>query len=221
MCSTLADKGETVLFRSYEPPTDVIPTTRDVRDADFSDITIIEAARATSAAPTYLPQMVIKRPVPPKPEDVEFRFWDGGLLNNNPIDQVWDARYDLANDVTETPVVSCVLSIGTSWADPKPQTSWFLQRFVNTVSQTVSFATNTEAKHRDFERRNKRRNARLPENERTAYFRFNAPTGQENFGLDDWQSMPKLKVLTEKYLQDPLTQQKIKECAEVLARPPP
>lgn len=218
MCSTLADKGETVLFRSYEPPADVIPTTRDVRDADFSDITIIEAARATSAAPTYLPEMVITRPVPPKPEPVVFRFWDGGLLNNNPIDQVWDARLDLASDITETPVVSCVVSIGTSWSTPQSKPGGFVSRFVNTLSQTVSFATNTEAKHRDFERRNKRRNVRLPENERTAYFHFNAPTGDQVFGLDDWQSMPKLKELTSQYLADPETKDKITECAQVLAR---
>uniref|UniRef100_A0A093VLB7 PNPLA domain-containing protein n=1 Tax=Talaromyces marneffei PM1 TaxID=1077442 RepID=A0A093VLB7_TALMA len=47
---------------------------------------IIDAALATSAAPLYLP--------PVKVNGID--FWDDGLLNNNPIDQVWSARHDLA-----------------------------------------------------------------------------------------------------------------------------
>jgi predicted acylesterase/phospholipase RssA len=207
MCSTLAEKGETILFRSYSPPPDSTPVSSGVRDMDFSDVTIQEAARATSAAPTYLPEMIIKN----------FKFWDGGLLNNNPVVQVWDARYDLAAE-TQTPAVSCVLSIGTSWSTHKPVSSNFFKRFLNTISQTIAFATNTEAKHRDFERNIRRANQRLPEDQRTSYFRFNASTDNESVNLDDWQRMGRLKEYTRKYIQDPDTQRKIDECANVLAR---
>jgi hypothetical protein len=208
MCSTLADKGETILFRSYDPPRDAEPVTSGVNVGDFADVTIREAARATSAAPTYLPEMIIKG----------HRFWDGGLLNNNPVDQVWDARYDLAPTTTQTPVVSCVVSIGTGWSESKPSSSVFFKRFLNTISQAVSFATNTEAKHRDFERNIRRMNERLPSSEQTKYFRFNAPTGTEIFNLDDWQRMYRLKELTRKYLEQPDTRAKINECAQALAR---
>ncbi|KAK5446542.1 hypothetical protein LTS15_009881 [Exophiala xenobiotica] len=208
MCSTLADKGETILFRSYDPPRDAEPVTSGVNVGDFADVTILEAARATSAAPTYLPEMIIKG----------HRFWDGGLLNNNPIDQVWDARYDLARTTTQTPVVSCVVSIGTGWSESKPSSSVFFKRFLNTISQAVSFATNTEAKHRDFERNIRRMNERLPPSEQTKYFRFNAPTGTEIFNLDDWQRMYRLKELTLKYLEQSDTRAKINDCAQALAR---
>lgn len=208
LCSTLVNKGETILFRSYTPPPDGTPVSGIVRDDNFfKDITIVDAARATSAAPTYLPEMDIKGQ----------RFWDGGLLNNNPIDQVWDARYDLATSDTETPIVSCVLSIGTSWTNVTPVSSNFLKRFLNTVSQTISFLTNTEAKHRDFERNIRRINERLPPDQRTAYFRFNVHT-DESMGLDDWQKMDKLREYTRKYLQDQDVQEKIDECAKILAR---
>jgi hypothetical protein len=72
-------------------------------------------------------------------------------LNNNLIDQVWDMRYDLAATTTQIPVVSYVVSIGTSWSTSKPVSSKFFKRFLNTVSQTISFATNTEAKLKGFE----------------------------------------------------------------------
>ncbi|EEA23638.1 hypothetical protein PMAA_102220 [Talaromyces marneffei ATCC 18224] len=57
-------------------------------------------------SPLYLP--------PVKVNGID--FWDDGLLNNNPIDQVWSARHDLArNDsgVYQVPVATCVVSIGT------------------------------------------------------------------------------------------------------------
>ena len=80
MCATLADKGESILLRNYDPPFPAVPVSAGARDLDVSIITIKEAARATSAAPTYLKQADIQG----------LNFWDGGLLNNNPIVQVWD-----------------------------------------------------------------------------------------------------------------------------------
>jgi hypothetical protein len=72
--------------------------------------------------------------------------------------------------------------------------------------------------HRDFERNIRRANQRLPEGQRTSYFRFNASTDNESINLDDWQRMGRLKEYTRKYIQDPDTQRKIDECANVLAR---
>lgn len=71
MCATSIDRECAELFRSYDPPS-------DVTDTKFADITVKEAALATSAAPTYLPKVKI----------MNEKFWDGGLLNNNPINQV-------------------------------------------------------------------------------------------------------------------------------------
>ena len=58
MCSTLVDRGETILFCSYKPPSDGEALRSG---ADFRDVTIKDTARATSAAPTYLPEMIIIR----------------------------------------------------------------------------------------------------------------------------------------------------------------
>lgn len=224
MCSTLADVGETILFRSYDPPADGYPVSTAARGAWFSRISILEACRATSAAPTYFPPMDIEVNTAAQglPEKLKtFTFWDGGVLNNNPIDQVWDARFDLAANTSDTPVVSCVLSVGTSFADTKPNIGgWRLQNLIYTVTQLMSFVTNTEARHQDFERNIHRMNQRLPEDQRTKYFRFNVPTGNEEFPMDDWQKMPKLKQMTRDYLAKPEVRKKIEECAQVLAGVP-
>jgi predicted acylesterase/phospholipase RssA len=209
MCAIAVDKPgsawfepRTVLFRSYTPPNDARPS--PLRNFDYSKVTIAEAARATSAAPTYLPQMIIQK----------VKFWDGGLLNNNPIDQVWSARYDLATNLHVEPNISCVVSIGTAISRQKSVSGSFL----NTVTETMSFATNTEAKHHDFQRNNYRCNLRKQKEEITDYFRFNAPLGDTNVDMADYQKIPLLKQKTEEYLKTNEVQIQIQRCAELLAR---
>ena len=81
----------------------------------IEQITIKVATRATSAAPTYFPPVTMNGA-----KSGVSQFWDGGLLNNNPIDQLWRARLDLVGPEDPPPKVACVLSLGTSWsyADP-------------------------------------------------------------------------------------------------------
>ena len=135
-------------------------------------------------------------------------FWDGGLLNNNPVDQVWDARYDLpaARTTNEKgqikyvePVVSCVVSIGASFCPPViPKGEGNL---VDILFRTIGFATNTDAKHWDFMGNNIRRNVRLPEQEQTKYFRYNAKASKD-INLDDYQQMGLLETDTVTYLDN-------------------
>jgi len=237
MCSTLTNKGESMLFRNYalhDNASDALPVSTKAKQADFSDITIVDAARATSAAPVYLPEVSLMRTISDsrgKQVPTVFKFCDGGLLNNNPIDQVWDNRYDLDNSKAQdqTPVTTCVVSIGCGWCDPKPPPSGMFgrtKRLFSTMLSAVSFATNTEAKHRDFERNIKRINQRLPGkvgdpvNEQTAYFRFNVPTGKDEFHLDDYRQMPKPEELTHTYLRQIETRRRIDACARSLLRQP-
>ena len=77
----------------------------------IENISIKIATRATSAAPTYFPVVKIFAAKTGVTE-----FWDGGLLNNNPIDQVWRARLDLVGATEPPPKVACILSLGTSWS---------------------------------------------------------------------------------------------------------
>ncbi|KAK5214220.1 hypothetical protein LTR47_004556 [Exophiala xenobiotica] len=209
MCATLADKGESILLRNYAPPFPPLPVTAGAQDLDFNTITIKEAARATSAAPTYLKEVDIQG----------LKFWDGGLLNNNPIDQVWDNRGDLVSREAKNPRIKCIVSLGTT--HPEHESSIRpgrgISRFFNTITKTVAFATNTEAKHRDFDRNMRQHNRRRPEKQ-TAYFRFNAPTDHEQIDLGDYLRMPKLVQYTEEYLKRPEVDNLINECAEILAK---
>lgn len=213
MCATLADKGESILLRNYDPPFAPLPVSTGAADLDFNAITIKEAARATSAAPTYLKEVEIQN----------LAFWDGGLLNNNPINQVWDNRHDLVSRTDPCPRIKCIVSLGTAHPDfdlkqRRRSTVSGIKRFFNTVSKTVSFVTNTEAKHRDFDRNIRQHNRRDPDCA-TAYFRFDATTAKERIGLDDYLKMPKLVEYTNIYLQRPEVDAWVSECAALLAKP--
>lgn len=103
---------------------------------ELDSISIETAACATSAAPTYLPEVVwgkIKK----------LRFWDGGLLNNDPIDQLWAARFELVKAKDPEPDVSCIVSLGTGWSTEQSRWRWF--RLVNTLTTATSFMINTRA----------------------------------------------------------------------------
>ncbi|KEY68262.1 hypothetical protein S7711_07017, partial [Stachybotrys chartarum IBT 7711] len=162
MCATSATHECAELFRSYTPP-------RSVQDK-FPGISVRDAALATSAAPTYLPKVKIGNE----------EFWDGGLLNNNPINQVWDARHEIKPSSQSEPNVSCIISIGCGRVKrPVRQPGGFL----NTVSAAISYTTNTEAKHQDFMRTiDTHRRGGID----TRYFRFNVELDEE-IKLDDWQ----------------------------------
>lgn len=213
MCATLADRGESILLRNYAPSFAPLPISTGAADLDFSKITIKEAARATSAAPTYLKQATIQG----------LNFWDGGLLNNNPIYQAWDNRYDLIGADDHSPHIKCIVSLGTTHPDFKEaKKKNFIAKFFNTLSKTVAFATNTEAKHRDFERNmqqyNRRRAARGKPSRQTMYYRFNASTGSQSVSLADYLSMPALVTYTETYLEKAEVVNWIDECAKRLAK---
>ncbi|KAF5698512.1 hypothetical protein FMUND_15076 [Fusarium mundagurra] len=161
MCATSISRECAELFRSYPPPSYI--------EDKFAGITVKDAALATSAAPTYLPIVKVNNE----------EFWDGGLLHNNPINQVWNARYDLV-PITDSPKVRCVVSIGTGLVKkPVQQPYW---GFFNTVSSIISYATNTESKHKDFERKMDSLKGRGG----PSYFRFNVEL-EKQIKLDDWQ----------------------------------
>jgi predicted acylesterase/phospholipase RssA len=163
MCATRVDKGEAVLFRSYTPSS-------DAGLSDFKDVDVASAACATSAAPTFLPSVEI---------------------NNNPINRVWDARYDLApplppvSEVAEEPVVACMVSIGTGC---HRKTRRAPKGILGKLSTAISYTMNTKAKDEDFRRSLERLNLRKSEDQRTVYFRLDAPI-RESINIDDWQKM--------------------------------
>jgi predicted acylesterase/phospholipase RssA len=76
VCAVRKDNDDTVLFRNYPRPSDAN------EGNESEDATILQTARATSAAPFYFPAAKVG----------DVKYFDGGLENNNPIDKVWVER---------------------------------------------------------------------------------------------------------------------------------
>jgi hypothetical protein len=238
MCSTLRARGESVLLRSYDMPKHADPVSQEGdtlnKSGGIEKITIKEATRATSAAPIYFPPA---RMLGGKDQGVT-EFWDGGLLNNNPIDQLWRARLDLVGPEDPPPNVACVLSLGTSWSTASaprllawleekassscitiPHTIFNWIRKLAPAEEMIPFLTNTEAKHLDFRRYINRMYHRCKNPEgQTEYFRFNTPTNELYIDMSDYKQMPELERLTSEWL---VTQTSwITKVALILAKKP-
>jgi hypothetical protein len=202
VCTTVHNREETALFRSYVNDTAYTdPVVNNAMRNSSKDVSISLAVRATSAAPTYFPEVVWKGLV----------FWDGGLLNNNPIDQLWYARNDLVGPEEPEPRLSCVLSLGTGYTTPRDTTSRWL-KLVSVVSSVVALATNTGAKAQDFKRymtdlRNR------PNYRSTKYFRFNPDLEDNNIGLADYTKVPFLIAVANKFIHNPARQRQLDDAA--------
>jgi len=160
------DNEETVLFRDHPIPDDAPSGEEPV------NCTILEAARATSAAPFYFPTAKVGG----------IKYFDGGLENNNPIDKVW---------VERAPVrPNCVLSLGTGMFKASPRKR-FVPGFMDKTAKILSNLTNVQDRHKNF--------ARNMAKENIAYFRFD-PKLEVKINLDDHAKMHELERMTEEYL---------------------
>lgn len=183
--------------------------------ADAFQARIWEAARATSAAPTFFCPIVIN--------DVEYS--DGGIGFNNPVKEaiaevgwIWPNR-----------PIGCLLSIGTGRESPLQlaDQATVLPRMVRTIlgktsrrfaygaavaEYCVKVVTNCEQIHRELtERRNE---FALNRN----YFRLNVPIGMSQIGLDEWQELRTMMALTESYMCGEMLEQK-QRIASLLLHP--
>lgn len=168
---------------------------------------------------------------------------DGGLLNNNPVERVWDARHELGTVNGKAPYVSVIVSLGTAKTQLKPLApevpelrggnllDWVVnsvKRFVTapgtaieTFNAVVELATNTEEPHRDFKQRNFYRNlARKDKPEtQTEYFRFNAEIPRDRYiKLDNVKGMDGLKADTQAWLSKAEASEMVTKCAQSLMR---
>ncbi|KAF4953748.1 hypothetical protein FGADI_5741 [Fusarium gaditjirri] len=194
-CTTAQNRAESMLMRTYKDKTIYAKSKANDALLKHGDkLTISIAARATSAAPTFFPEVKF-------PEDKpELVFWDGGLLNNNPIDQLWYTRFELVDPKEPSPQISCVISLGTGYVSPgKAKKSWI--KVVGVASKVMDFATNTNAKGKDFSRHMAHLNER-DEHRDTKYIRFN-PFLNEEIGLDEYLRMDDLKAIAQKTMDDP------------------
>jgi len=160
-----------VLFRTY------------LSHETHSGCKIWEAARATSAAPTFFKRIEIGRNQP---------FIDGGLGRNNPSRVVLDE----ANTLFRARPIGCLVSIGTGQAGiisiKKPG---FLQQVLPTdvIEALRAISTDCEATHEDM--------LRFFDNSPNTYFRLNVDQGMQEIEFSEWEKLANVEAHTMQYMK--------------------
>jgi predicted acylesterase/phospholipase RssA len=201
----LALDSAAVLFKSYEVDGTEIPCT------------ILEAARATSAAPTFFPAMKIDSNL----------FVDGGIGYNNPSEEaireawrIWPERQ-----------IGCLVSIGTGLMQPisgatrtkeqlGPLVGRVFQKIMPLTAEKLSvaeyctqLATSCQVIHTHVVE-----NASIEKQpqQRARYYRFNVTSGMAHIGLEEANKMNEISQMTDAYLRDPERKELISDCVELL-----
>ncbi|CAE6425927.1 unnamed protein product [Rhizoctonia solani] len=181
VCALSRDNMEAripVHFRTYASEWNPMPNCK-----------IWEAARATSAAPTFFKSITIK-----DHEGIPYTFVDGGLAVNNPTVRVLLE----AKAVFPDRPVSCILSIGTgqaktiSVAKPSALTNAIVpdMQLTNAVKK---IATDCEKVADEMAGRF----IKFP----GVYFRFNVDQGMQNIGLGAFEKLSELAAHTGAYMR--------------------
>ena len=160
-----------VLFRTY------------LSCETHSNCKIWEAARATSAAPTFFKRIEIGREQP---------FIDGGLGCNNPSQLVLNE----AKALFGTRQIGCLVSIGTGQVEvigiKKPG---LFQQIIPTdvIDALRAITTDCEATNEEM----LGRFANLP----NTYFRLNVDQGMQGIELSNWEKLSNVEAHTAQYMK--------------------
>ncbi|KAI0148120.1 FabD/lysophospholipase-like protein [Hypoxylon sp. NC0597] len=184
---------------STSPSADVPPASRSSKEGDtkptmamasdpwneYRDIQIWEAARATTAAPSFFPPMVLSRGGNTR------TFIDGAMGCNNPVYELIDEATALyGTDCT----LSCLVSLGTGFSGPLTiGVRTGIRQKLDLLLNVKKLATDTETPHE-----NLRRQIRA---EFDTYFRFQLPSGAEKIGLHEYEKLDKLSQLMQAYIE--------------------
>ncbi|KAI9800302.1 MAG: hypothetical protein M1833_003416 [Piccolia ochrophora] len=215
MCKTIVvawqrlEKGDDrpYLFRSYDHTHHLKKQTL-VRNPGSADMVCIwEAARATTAAPTYFADAKINGYV----------FTDGGFGANNPSVLAFNEVKQMCGN--KDSAVRALISIGTGKSRPikRVADSW-LWKYWYYFNAARKWATQSEERHHDMTDR--------AESIRTFdYVRFNVEEGLEFVKLDQWETPSKPNALstldnisfqTDKYVKD--QEEVIEKYADLLVK---
>jgi Patatin-like phospholipase len=202
----LALNSPAVLLRSYK------------LDGTEIQCTILEAARATSAAPTYFPEMKIGRDY----------YVDGGITSNNPAGE---AVYE-AGRIWENRNIGCLVSIGTGLMEPISGATRTKEQFGNRfggiikgmaplTAEKLSVAqyctevtTSCQAVHHELVQN--KAVLKVVKGGRPRYYRFNVTAGMSDIGLQEADKMDKISQVTDAYLSEPERRELISDCVELL-----
>ncbi|KAF7185180.1 Calcium-independent phospholipase A2-gamma [Pseudocercospora fuligena] len=221
--SALGGVSMRYLFRSYEHPK---PSTRltDGQEEDHLNpgpippTTIIEAARATSAAPTYFSEKEVGG----------LLYMDGAVNANSPV----QLAYNEVTQMHHSQQPRLIISIGTGEAaEWQPHSAWRILKAVKRKADHISdFArniTDTEGPHKDL----KKTIRHLPKAEQPHYFRFNVPSSSGICGiaLDEWQpkraghgrssgndTKSRMEAAVKDYCDSKTVNDQLEECAKIL-----
>ncbi|KAG9119197.1 hypothetical protein FRC07_005928 [Ceratobasidium sp. 392] len=176
VCAVMGDNaGLADLLRTYKVARNPGP-----------DCTIWEAARATSAAPSFFKPALIMD------NGIEMRYVDAGLGFNNPTKQL---LAEAAEEFGSNHQVACILSLGTGQKNvihlPKAGPVPKLQ-LLGVVSLLQKIATECERAHQELAGRPQLSGV---------YFRFNVDQGMQGVGMDEWNRMNQIIAHTRNYLR--------------------
>ena len=192
VCATSGNTATPVLFRSYY--------SKRGTSSLYYQTKIWEAARATSAAPTFFEPIRIGR--------TERTFGDGGTGANNPVHEMWKEAIDICDGESLTENLACIVSIGTG----VPNLKKFGSSAKEVMESILRIATETEETANNFNRTH-------PElsTGQQRYFRFNTPRGLAEIGLDEASEAGTIEDMTDVYLKDENVYKQIQQCAKVIA----
>ena len=182
-------------FRSYQ-----------ARDTEGKICKIWEAARATTAAPTFFKRISIE-----VEGGFQEEFVDGGLRCNNPS---WEVIKEARKVFGDTRAVGCLVSIGTGHPGtiglPKPNTFQKVlpMELIDTLKR---IATDCEYTATQLSQRFKQ----TP----NIYFRFNVTHGAESISLDEWKKMSDMRTHTNAYLEHDMVSDLIDSVVGLLCQP--
>lgn len=170
---------------------------------DHLDVTICEAARATSAAPTFFKRQEIDH------QGQTRELVDGAMGANNPT------RLLVAEAQSVFPLsrgVSCIVSIGTGKKDISDvKAPNLFQRIVmpgvpfSALRAMKDITTDCEAVSEELERRFY--------DTPNLYHRFNVERGLEKIGLGEYKQLGVIKSKTIQYLQEVLVEKKAEQAS--------
>ena len=182
------------LFRSYT-----------VRENAGTNCKIWEAARATTAAPTFFKRMTIM-------DDGGARedFLDGGLRFNNPAQLVLSEAFTVFGGASK---LGCLISIGTGHpgtiglSQPDAFQKILPTEMIGVLKQ---IATNCEQTAYELAGRFRQ----LP----NRYFRYSVSHGVGSISLEEWKKMDEVQVHTKAYLAEVEVSTSINKLIKILCR---
>ncbi|KAH8727730.1 acyl transferase/acyl hydrolase/lysophospholipase [Phaeosphaeriaceae sp. PMI808] len=189
VCACFQKTGAITRLRSYATAV-----------SDYSP-TILEAALATTAAPTYFSSAAIDGS----------NFVDGALGANNPVIHVEQEARDIwCRDTGDIkPLVKCFVSIGTGRPGNRSVADKGFKHLVETLKKESS---ETEGTNQEFESRWREYMAC------GRCFRFNVTKGLEDVRLAEYKERPLIQQATSTYLDERETTMRLNECASNLRK---